>query len=141
MAHLNLSTQFCKMWHTVIVALHLIAGLLLVFLMAVEQQPDLFIALLSAVLVIVAGTLCFGLFPLVCIAASVFTRFVPIAALPIFALYALCHLIDHKGNISFLTWQMALICSALSMWGLFNFKTAQIANKDETFNPIMVFGN
>lgn len=73
------------------------------------------------------------------IAISALTRFAPVVALPLFALYALISLFVHgKGSPTMLEFGESLILSA---WGLFNIATAIVANRDEHFNPIYIFND
>lgn len=132
-----LSIKFCKGWHIAIVGLHLLAGIAVTYAGSIDQAPDLATGVVSATAIIVMGTLCFLIYPMALIGISALTRFAPVAALPLFAIYALISLFVHgKGSPTALEFAQCVIMSA---WGLFNIVTANIANKDEHFNPICIF--
>lgn len=121
------------MYHKVLLISHLVAGVIFVMSMTIHDKGvSQGIGLGLAILIL--GTLCFAIVPLMFLAISVFTRFVPVIGILVYFIMCIGNLFGESNNLSYPPlWIFA------SIWGWFNIRTAVIASRDDNFSPLTFF--
>jgi hypothetical protein len=132
----ELPIKFCITWHVTIGIACGAAGIILTFLSCLSEGKGIAGALLETALIIILGTLCFGVYPAALIVASLVARFLPAIFLPGYFVFVIGNLCGDHNDIGL---NVLSACIGGTIWGWFNIRTAVIANRDDEFNPITFF--
>lgn len=124
-------------YHESLTLLGLLAGLIMTIAFSISEY-GVSIGILMGIALIVVGTLCFFIYPLVWVALSYIVRFGAVLALPVVLVMGVGNLFGENNFVNYSFIESLLYSSIASLWGLFNFFSYP-SSEERADSPILNF--
>ncbi len=112
----------------------LIAGVVVVFIGALNGTESVAGAIVMTITIVVVLTIGFLIFPICCIVCATFIKYLPTFAFPIYIILCIGNLFGDHHDIGF---DILLKSVGLSAFGLFNIYTRMIVSYEDSKNEFL----
>ncbi len=120
--------KFSSYYHNAWAILSIIAGIVFTFYTCIKDSNTVSEGIFMALMIVILGTFCFLIYPLIILAIATIIKYAPTLAFPCYLIMAIGNLCGDNNDIGIKSLSISILCS---LFGLFNIITrSKIDEKD-----------